>query len=416
MNSLIVNALITRWLRYTQQSGNRQQPTALWKNEPFGIISILVKKPKPMEPFKITIAEPCRENWNNMLPIEQGRFCAVCDKSVVDFTQKSPAQIQSVLQHANGKVCGRFNTTDLDRVLVPETLLTPTRKLNTKWFAWLTIFAFLGFSKKAGAIQEKISEKQKPGRNRINVKQGHTILHGTIRHSETKQGVADVIIKVYSGGKEIAYTKSISTGTYWLNLPENSIADFNVDIEYNAVNFEGKLLENLPVTKEMMKLDVLLMQKLDCQSLTLGSVSMRNEARIMSDLQAVNYETNIVHSTLGGPMYQTAHMDELTATYINPEEKIIDSAFIRDEVIVPKEIAVKTYPNPTTGFITIDVENAEQISIQLFDMGGKMMHSSTSRETKNSVDMTNFPNGIYIVRVVNDANNKVVQSRVVKTN
>src|SRR6185369_16461363 len=117
----------------------------------------------------------------------------------------------------------------------------------------------------------------KPGQNRTNVKQGHTILHGTVKHSETKKGIADVEIKVYSGGKEIAFTKSISAGTYWLNLPENSVADFTFDIEYNTVNFEGKLLENIPVTKEVMKLDVMLMQNVRHEIMLQDKVYLKNE-------------------------------------------------------------------------------------------------------------------------------------------
>ncbi|HLP11952.1 MAG TPA: T9SS type A sorting domain-containing protein [Flavobacteriales bacterium] len=367
-----------------------------------------------MEPFKITIAEPCRENWNNMSPTEQGRFCAVCDKSVVDFTQKSPAQIQSVLQYANGNVCGRFNSTDLNRTLVPETVSTPTRKLNTKWFAWISIFAFLGFSKKAGAIQQKITEKQKPGQNRMHAKQGHTLLHGTVKHSQTLKGIANVEIEVYSGGKKIAFTKTISTGAYWMNLPENSLLDFSFDISYNAVNFEGKMLEKIPAVKEVIKLDVLVNEI--AQEQPLGIVHIEKtfmEVRAYEAKTAV--KTNMVHSVMGGPTYQSVAYDAVR-NHIDPVDEKTDSTFMRDEVVVPKNISIKTYPNPTAGFINIDVENAQQLSIQIFDLAGKLMHTSTSRETKNVVDMSSFPNGTYIVRVINDADNKVVQSRVVKVN
>ncbi|WP_160136147.1 hypothetical protein [Chryseobacterium sp. c4a] len=55
------------------------------------------------------IPEPCSENWESMSPQEKGRFCSVCSKCVIDFTQKQPEEIQQILtEKENEKVCGRF--------------------------------------------------------------------------------------------------------------------------------------------------------------------------------------------------------------------------------------------------------------------------------------------------------------------
>jgi hypothetical protein len=64
--------------------------------------------------FKITVPVPCDANWNTMTPAEQGRFCGLCDKTVVDFSAMSTPQIkQYFVQHANEKTCGRFCKTQL---------------------------------------------------------------------------------------------------------------------------------------------------------------------------------------------------------------------------------------------------------------------------------------------------------------
>ncbi|EDM43528.1 hypothetical protein SCB49_00725 [unidentified eubacterium SCB49] len=38
--------------------------------------------------IKISIPEPCHEDWNKMTTTERGAFCKVCTKEVIDFTKK----------------------------------------------------------------------------------------------------------------------------------------------------------------------------------------------------------------------------------------------------------------------------------------------------------------------------------------
>jgi hypothetical protein len=66
------------------------------------------------QPIKISIPVPCHEDWNKMTPNEKGSFCSKCSKTVVDFTQKSPDEITTILlKSASNKVCGRFMTEQL---------------------------------------------------------------------------------------------------------------------------------------------------------------------------------------------------------------------------------------------------------------------------------------------------------------
>jgi hypothetical protein len=59
---------------------------------------------------RISIPKPCHENWNEMLPEQQGRHCLTCSKTVVDFTNWEANDIMVYLQQKSSeKVCGRFN-------------------------------------------------------------------------------------------------------------------------------------------------------------------------------------------------------------------------------------------------------------------------------------------------------------------
>ncbi|WP_027380969.1 hypothetical protein [Chryseobacterium daeguense] len=55
------------------------------------------------------IPNPCSENWEMMSPREKGRFCSVCSKCVIDFTEKQSEEIQQIIKEKKeGAVCGRF--------------------------------------------------------------------------------------------------------------------------------------------------------------------------------------------------------------------------------------------------------------------------------------------------------------------
>ncbi len=67
--------------------------------------------------MKISIPEPCHENWGTMTPNEQGRFCGSCQKTVVDFTTFSAEDIQNYFtKHYGQKVCGRFKKQQLNSI------------------------------------------------------------------------------------------------------------------------------------------------------------------------------------------------------------------------------------------------------------------------------------------------------------
>lgn len=66
--------------------------------------------------LQLSIAEPCHENWDNMSPVEKGKFCGSCQKQVVDFTTMSDRQIAIFFKKpSTGSVCGRFMSDQLDR-------------------------------------------------------------------------------------------------------------------------------------------------------------------------------------------------------------------------------------------------------------------------------------------------------------
>lgn len=60
----------------------------------------------------ISIPKPCHESWQQMTPVEQGRHCAECCKTITDFSAMSNNEVIAYLS-ATSNVCGRFNEQQL---------------------------------------------------------------------------------------------------------------------------------------------------------------------------------------------------------------------------------------------------------------------------------------------------------------
>ncbi|WP_183561137.1 hypothetical protein [Mucilaginibacter sp. SP1R1] len=94
-----------------------------------------------MTPIKsISIPTPCHESWQQMTPVEHGRHCRQCCKTVTDFTVMSNQQIISHLSNQKN-VCGRFGEQQLHSInheLYIENLSAPNG-----WKKWVMAIGIL---------------------------------------------------------------------------------------------------------------------------------------------------------------------------------------------------------------------------------------------------------------------------------
>jgi hypothetical protein len=90
--------------------------------------------------LQLSIPKPCHENWDNMTPVQQGKFCGSCQKQVVDFSNMSDRQVAEFFKKpTTGSVCGRFMTDQLDR-----SIEIPKKRIPwLKYFFQFVIPAFL---------------------------------------------------------------------------------------------------------------------------------------------------------------------------------------------------------------------------------------------------------------------------------
>jgi len=85
------------------------------------------------------IPNPCTEDWNKMTPEDKGRHCTVCEKTVIDFTNKIDETIVK-LHEIEGEICGRYKKKQLNREL------SYSRKEKNSYLTYLATGLFTLFS------------------------------------------------------------------------------------------------------------------------------------------------------------------------------------------------------------------------------------------------------------------------------
>jgi len=107
--------------------------------------------------IQLIIPEPCHESWDKMTPVEQGKFCASCQKKVIDFTGMSDEKLSAFFRKPDTSVCGRFQKEQLEKDLV-----IPRKRIPwVKYFFQIALPAVL-FSYKGYAQQVKGKVLVKP--------------------------------------------------------------------------------------------------------------------------------------------------------------------------------------------------------------------------------------------------------------
>jgi TonB-dependent SusC/RagA subfamily outer membrane receptor len=96
-----------------------------------------------MQKLQLTIPEPCHENWQQMTPTEQGRFCNACAKEVIDFSMMTDTEVLNYFTSlTHDKVCGRALPSQLERTISKPK--DPKKKLFWYWNYIVMFFMFFG--------------------------------------------------------------------------------------------------------------------------------------------------------------------------------------------------------------------------------------------------------------------------------
>ncbi len=198
--------------------------------------------------YSIQIDNPCAENWNTMTKTDKGKFCAMCEKNVIDFSKLTDNEILKIIEsNTNGdkNLCGRFTQTQLNRVLIDTNPQTSPKLYQ--FLAGLLLFSSADANAKTENTKPKIENFGKETNNPIILendtinkkkKQVNFTITGKITDAK-KEAIPGASI-VLKGNKQIA-TVSNDNGEFSLNIPEEMLKD-SLIVDIAAMSYEDTTL------------------------------------------------------------------------------------------------------------------------------------------------------------------------------
>ncbi|MCB0518558.1 MAG: T9SS type A sorting domain-containing protein [Lewinellaceae bacterium] len=88
-------------------------------------------------------------------------------------------------------------------------------------------------------------------------------------------------------------------------------------------------------------------------------------------------------------------------------------AYPQESLSTQQPVKISIYPNPATNYISVNkAENVKQIAI--FNLVGRKLKSFDDVNKDQHYDVTDLPNGMYLVRIIDNANKVITTQRISK--
>jgi len=154
-----------------------------------------------------------------MTPTSDGRHCAACAKTVIDFTHKTDAEILAYFKHAGAAIpCGRFRNSQLARPLLPTAPVRPAQR----WRGWVAAgLALWGLrAEAAGAPPAALPPRAQHPRPKLlppapTRQVAQRLVSGVVRDQYSQEPVARAKVRL-KGSHRLATTDANGYFRLWL--------------------------------------------------------------------------------------------------------------------------------------------------------------------------------------------------------
>lgn len=343
--------------------------------------------------IQLNIAEPCHENWQNMTPQQQGRFCGSCQKTVVDFTMMSDQEVLNYFLKADHNVCGRFADDQLNK----ELKVTEKKKRFSWVYVWnILVATFLAVKADAQNVNPK-----KPAEpvKEIVLKLGRVayvppvnsgkpvIVTGNVIDETSKKPVAGASIRIKGmGGGCMADT----TGKFNLKVENKE----GLELEFSAIGYETQTLE----VNEFTNVKNI-------------QVSLKPSFTDLKEVSIIGYGSKTRWVTLGGAR------STVTSTRMENIKRNVN-----DWVPTALRKDMKVYPNPVVRgnsiTVNLSLKQAGAYKLEVLSAAGQVMQvQPLLMQTKEQVidlhTQVAWSAGVYWLRISSPEVKNVYQSKLI---
>ncbi len=317
-----------------------------------------------------------------MTPIEQGRYCGACQKTVIDFSLMSDQQVLAFLSKATTTVCGRLDDDQLNRNMIEGTA-RPSFSFRYFWSALVSGLLLMSqdLTAQTGKVAQLIEAPLcKPAR-----KGPASTCSGIVLDSRTKQPIAHASITIAGVGTVAAANEKGEFRIADLTNKESALLEISA-VGYDKREYILKVGEELPTEFVLAPTS---------SQMEAVSVIAYGNRRGCGRGGAVS----IVHSV--------TMLDKV-------ERAVID--------LWPGKKSVTVYPNPATvgsGVkLTLNIKTTGEYKLELLDAGGRLVHVQALQVTQpaqvmNVPTQSSWSRGIYWVRVRGLTDKKIYHAKLV---
>ncbi len=194
-----------------------------------------MKKPSSIQ---LNIPHPCTQNWEEMTPCSTGRFCAHCQKTVIDFTTWTDTALYNFFSKNTGEVCGRVLPTQMQR-----NINIPYQPHSRLYRLTIALGLTLIFAETPQAFSQnrppKVEQNSTLKKIRSDVNQTG-VINGKVTD---EQGIplSNVAVAVYIGGNIKGNATTDTNG----NFIFNSLYHENYDIIITTPGFDSCIITNV---------------------------------------------------------------------------------------------------------------------------------------------------------------------------
>ena len=299
--------------------------------------------------MQIKISKPCKENWNEMSPTQQGAFCQKCAVDVIDFSNKSSEEVKQTLKTNIGKhMCGRFKKSQLVNLgKTYHNWENQSARIFQSKFLWACMIAF-GFTLFTGCENSLAQSNSNAFYSNI----------------QTELFVDDSS-KVQTDSTHLTQVDSTRETPQYIEFIKG-------DIEYVEPPEEIEIM---------------------------GEIAIAPDCTIEENEDTLNSAVIEKHPVIKMGKFITPKNFDAFLEDTTKIENVPDK-------IETDQITALVFPNPTTldSKLNIEVTDEDYYDIELLTIDGKILSTIYSgfldeRERVFKIDLNDQPSGIYLVKI-----------------